>query len=121
MVTLRKTLIVIPLFVFILACQLISRPVQGVQDAAGTAAAIATQGGQLVTQVSGYVTNIPPIKTVIPIPSGLPGVPGNILDPKSPPLAEWNGIPIMQQAIAGDESEGVYAYRVVATSEDIQD
>lgn len=121
MFRLRKYLIVIPALIFILACQVFSRPLQQAQDVAGTAAAIATQGGQLVTQVSGYVTNIPPMETFVSIPTGIPGLPGSILEPKSSPLSEWMGIPIMPQASVGDESEGVYTYRVDATSDEIQE
>lgn len=121
MVKLRRYLIVIPLLIFIMACQLISSPVQQVQDVAGTAAAIATQGGMLGTQISGFTTSIPPIASVIPIPSGLPEVAEDMFNPKSPPLSEWNGIPVMPQASAGDETEGVYVYRITATSEEIQD
>lgn len=121
MVDKRKILIVIPVLIFILACQLISSPIQGAKNAAGTVAAYATEGGQIETQVSGFVTNLPPIGTAIPIPSGIPGVPEGMFDPKSPPLSEWKGIPIMPQAVAGDENEGVYVFRIAATSDEIQE
>ena len=90
---LPKTLIVVPAILFILACQVISRPIQQVEDTAGTAAAFATQGGQIITQVSGLTTNIAPIETMIP--SDLPETAEDFLNPQSSPLSEWKEIPIM--------------------------
>jgi hypothetical protein len=121
MSNIRKSLVVVPALLFVLACQAISNPIQQVQDTAGTVAAIATQGGQIITQVSGLTTNIPPIETILPNASALPNIPDDIFNPQSQPLPEWNGIPVMPQASAGDESDGMYVYRIAATSEDIQD
>lgn len=116
MKTLRKTLIVIPVLLFILACQAVTRPVEQVQDTAETAAAFATQAGEMVTQVSGLATDVAPMQTIMPV---LPS--GNPLDPQSAPLSEWKGIPVMPQASAGDESEGMYIYKVAATLDEIQE
>ena len=105
---LRKSLIVIPVLVFILACQAVARPVQQVQETAGTAAAFATQAGDLVTQVA-------------PIQSAIPDVPGDVFNPQSPPLSEWKGIPVMPQAIAGQESDGMYVYKIAVSAQDVKD
>lgn len=122
MKTLRKTLIIIPMLVFILACQALTRPLEQVKDTTGTAAAYATQAGEVVTQVSGLATEFAPIETLMPNPSAMPEFPsGNPLDPQSPPLSEWNGIPVMPQASAGDESQGMYVYKIAATSQEVQD
>jgi hypothetical protein len=122
MKTLRKTLIVIPMLVFILACQAVTRPIEQVQDTAGTAAAYATQAGEVVTQVSGLATEFAPFETLIPDPSAMPEFPsGNPFDPQSPPLSEWKGIPVMPQAIAGEESQGMYVFKIDAASQEIQD
>lgn len=109
----RKTLIVIPLLIFIIACQTVTRPLQQAQDTAATAAAFATQAGEFVTQASGLATEIAPVQTFIPQ--------GNPLDPQSPPLSEWKGIPVMPQASAGDESDGTYSYKVAATVQEAKD
>jgi hypothetical protein len=121
MSNLHKSLIAIPTFLFILACQAISSPIQQVQDTAGTAAALATQGGLIITQVSGFATYVVPIETILPDPSALPNIPSDIFDPQSTPLPEWNGIPVMPQASAGDESDGIYVYKIAVTSQEIQD
>lgn len=117
----RKSIIVIPVLLFILACQAVTRPVQQVQDTAGTAAAFATQAGAIVTQVSGLTTEVAPFETLLPNPSAMPSIPENFFDPQSPPLSEWNGIPVMPQASAGEESEGMYTYKIAATTQEIQD
>ena len=109
----RKMLIVIPILAFILACQTLTRPVQEVKDVAGTAAAIATQAQDFVTQASGFATEIPSLGTDIPL--------GNVFDPKSPPLSEWKSIPVMPQAVAGEESQGLYVYKVTMTAKDVED
>lgn len=121
MKTVRKTLVVLPILLFILACQAVTRPIDQAKGAAGTAAAIATQAGEFVTQASGLATNVAPFETLMPNPSAMPELPNNLFDPKSPPLSEWKGIPIMPSASAGDESDGMYVFRVAATSQEIQD
>lgn len=40
--------------------------------------------------------------------------------PTGDPLAEWNGLPIMPQAIVGEESEGSYAFTVAASEDEVQ-
>ncbi|MBV6467902.1 MAG: hypothetical protein PGMFKBFP_03275 [Anaerolineales bacterium] len=122
MKNLRKLLVTIPVLVFILACQAVTRPFDQAKNTASTAAAFATQAGSFVTQASGFATEIAPFETLMPNPSAMPELPsGNPLDPKSPPLSEWKGIPIMPQASAGEELEGMYTFKVAADSKEIQD
>lgn len=35
-------------------------------------------------------------------------------------LQEWNGIPIMRDALAGDEQDGIYRFTTLASREEIQ-
>jgi hypothetical protein len=81
-----------------LACGVISNPISGAQNLASTAQALASA-----------------------IPTGLPDV-TKYLNPQGEPVSEWNGIPIMSQATAGEEfSKGTYSFRVSGVSEqDIQ-
>jgi hypothetical protein len=51
-----------------------------------------------------------PTKTPAP-PTLTPNAYGLVL-PVGKPVAEWNGIPVMPDAIAGEESAGSYAYTV---------
>ena len=86
------------LTVTVLACGLISNPLSGAQNLAATAEAIGSA-----------------------IPTGLPDV-TKYLNPQGQPVKEWNGIPIMSQATAGQEfSKGTYSFRISGVSEqDIQ-
>ncbi len=86
------------LIVTVLACGVISNPISGAQNLASTAEAMASA-----------------------IPSGLPDV-GKYLNPQGTPVKEWNGIPIMTQATAGEEfSKNTYSYRVPGVQEsDVQ-
>jgi hypothetical protein len=81
-----------------LACGVISNPLSGMPNVASTAQALASA-----------------------IPSGLPDV-SKYLNPQGSPVPEWNGIPIMSQAVAGEAfGEHTYSYRVNGVGEqDIQ-
>lgn len=93
----RFTLLAI-LIVTALACGVISNPLSGAQNLASTAEAMASA-----------------------IPSGLPDV-SKYLNPQGKPVTDWNGIPVMSQATAGEEfSKSTYSYRVSGvTTQDIQ-
>jgi len=86
------------LIVTALACGLISNPLSGAQNLASTAEAMASA-----------------------IPSGLPDV-SKYLNPQGKPATDWNGIPIMSQATAGEEfSKSTYSYRASGvTAQDVQ-
>ena len=94
----HKFMLLAILTVTALACGVISNPLSGAQNLASTAEALASA-----------------------IPTGLPDV-SRYLNPHREPPSEWNGIPVMSQATAGEEfSKGTYSYRVSGVSEqDIQ-
>lgn len=117
----RRILILVPILAFALACQTVMRPVEEAQGGVSTAAAFATEIGGYATQAAGLFTQAAPISTLMANPSLVPGLPsGNPLDPQSPPLTEWNGIPIMPAAIAGSEMEGgIYSFKIEAPVEEI--
>jgi hypothetical protein len=78
----------------VLACGVISNPLAGAQNLASTAQALASA-----------------------IPSGLPDV-TKYLNPQGKPVSDWNGIPIMPEASAGEEfSKGTYSFRVSGVDE----
>ncbi len=73
----------------VLACGIISNPLSGAQNIASTAEALASA-----------------------IPTGLPDV-SKYLNPQGKPVSEWNGLPIMPEASAGQEfSKSTYSYRI---------
>lgn len=117
MSTLHKSLMIAPLLVFILACRAVMAPVEQAQETGATAAAFATEAGQVVTQLSvfatqvgGMSTQMAPFATAFPAGTDESGLPAELFNPQNPPLTEWSGIPIMPGAVAGDESPGLYGY-----------
>ena len=115
----RKNLIVIPVLIFVLACQAVMRPIEEAQGGVSTAAAFATEIGGYATQASDLATQAAPLSTLMANPSFVPG--GNPLDPQSPPLTEWKGIPIMPSASAGDDVDMVYSFKVDASDAEIKE
>ncbi len=78
----------------VLACGIISNPLSGAQNIASTAEALASA-----------------------LPTGLPDV-SKYLNPQGQPVSDWNGIPIMPQASAGQEfSKSTYSYRISGVDE----
>ena len=78
----------------VLACGIISNPLSGAQNIASTAQALASA-----------------------LPTGLPDV-SKYMNPQGTPVADWNGIPVMPQASAGQEfSKSTYSYRVSGVDE----
>lgn len=98
-----KFVFVSMLIVFVLACNAITQPFEDAQQAVGTAQSVATQ-------VVGIATTIP-IETLSALPTTIAGV-GNYFDPQGAPATEWNGIPIMPQATAGQEFDATnYSFK----------
>jgi hypothetical protein len=109
---LSKLLLLSVLIVFVLACNFVTQPMEDVQNLASTAEAVASAL---------------PIQTLQALPSALPSdLPDleqfNYFDPEGTPLSEWNGIPIMPQATAGEEfNEYTYSIKVNATVQEAVD
>ena len=77
-----------------MACSLTTAPISGAQNLASTAEALAT--------------SLPSDLSVIP---GMPDITG-FLNPSGAPVEAWNGIPIMPEAIAGEEFDlNTYSFR----------
>jgi hypothetical protein len=91
-----------------IACGLISNPINQAKGLAATAQAMAS------AMPSGMPSGMPNIP-------GLPDV-GSYLDPTGTPVSEWNGIPIMSQATAGQEfNANTYSFKASGITEtDVQ-
>ena len=100
--------------VFMLACAMITNPINDVKNTANTAQSFATDANALLTQAA-------PIGTLIANPSLIPDV-EKYSDPQGTPVAEWNGIPIMPQATAGQEHDSAnYSFKFTGTTQEAQD
>lgn len=106
---LSKSLLLFVLIVFVLACNFVTQPIDDVKNLAGTAESIASAL---------------PIETLQALPSVLPTDLSdfeeyNFFDPQGVPLSEWNGVPIMPQATAGQEfNDYTYSFKVNTSVED---
>ena len=113
---LSKFLFVAALVVFALACNLVTQPINDVQNLAGTAEAIATS--MPVETLQALSSAVPTFEALA---SAIPDF-GKYFDPQGTPAAEWNGIPIMPQATAGQEfDEKTYSFKANVTVQEVYD
>lgn len=107
------------LILFILACNTVTQPIQDVQDIAGTAQSFATA---LPVETLKAIASQIPVETLEALPSALPDIQG-YFDPQGTPVSEWNGIPVMPQATAGQEfaDTHTYSFKVNATVAEAQE
>ena len=112
-----KLLLITVLALFILACNLVTGPISDIENAASTAESVAS--ALPVETIEAFTTAIP-LQTLEALPSAIPDM-GNYFDPTGTPVDQWNGIPVMPQATAGEEfGEATYSYTVPASALDVQ-
>ncbi|HEY6072971.1 MAG TPA: hypothetical protein VIV15_06125 [Anaerolineales bacterium] len=119
----KRLILMVPVLIFLLACQTLLKPINDVKDVAGTAQSIATRANEMSTQMAPISTAF--AATQEPDGSGAQtpdvSIPGNLFDPQGQPLTSWKDIPIMPQAVAGEEIESVYSFKVNATAAEVHD
>jgi hypothetical protein len=113
---LSKYLLVFVLLVFVLACNFVTQPIRDVQEGIQTVESIATAI---------------PIQTLQAFPSMVPTLEGiasaipefdNYFDPQGTPASDWQGVPIMPQATAGQEFDNnTYSFRTDAAPQEVVD
>ncbi len=122
---LSRLVLVLVILPLTLACNFVMQPFNQAQDAAATIEALAT---------------IMPVETLSAMPTAMgeifptleagmtamPDIPGmgdygNLLDPIGEPVKTWRDIPVMPQAVAGQEFPDVftYSYRVLASMDEV--
>jgi hypothetical protein len=125
---LSKFLFMFVLVVFVLACNFVTEPINDAQNLAQTAQALGTALPIETLQALGSAI---PAETLQALPSAVPTLEalasalpdfGNMLNPQGTPVQEWNGIPIMPQATAGQEftENNTYSFKAPATTTDVQ-
>jgi hypothetical protein len=79
---------------------------------------------QISTQIpSGTLEALPSMMPSLEaLGTNIPDIQG-FFDPQGTPVSEWNGIPVMPQAIAGQEFKdaSTYSFRVDASVKEVQD
>jgi len=115
MSTIYKYTLLTVLIVTTLACGLISNPLSGAKNLASTAEAVASSMPIETLQAAASA-----------MPSGVPNIPGVLnveayLNPTGKPVSDWNSIPIMPAASAGQEfNKNTYSFKVSDTVENVQ-
>jgi hypothetical protein len=110
-----KIILGLTLIGFVLACNLLTRPVRDVENLASTAQALAS--AIPIETLQALPSSMPDIDG---LPTGMPDI-GNLADPQGEPLTEWNGIPISPAATAGEETTGLYSYKANGTISELSD
>jgi hypothetical protein len=115
---LSKYLLVFTLIVFTLACNFIAQPFNDAQNVVETAQSFAT--AMPLETLQSFATNMP-VETLQALPSAMPDF-GNMLNPQGEPVPEWNSIPVMPQATAGQEfNDTTYSFKVDAKLQEVTD
>lgn len=122
MTRLNKLISITTLVLFILACNFVTQPVRDVQNVAETAQSIASAlPVETIQALASQVASQVPVETLQALPSALPEI-GNFFNPQGTPVAEWNGIPIMSQATAGQEHDSSnYSFKATVTVQEAKD
>ncbi|HXD12137.1 MAG TPA: hypothetical protein VN653_18860 [Anaerolineales bacterium] len=116
---LTKFLLVFVLIVFILACNTVTKPFNDAQNVVETAQSFAT--AMPLETLQSFATNMP-VETLQSISSAIPNF-GDMFNPQGEPVSEWNGIPIMSQATAGQEftDSKTYSFKANASVKEASD
>jgi hypothetical protein len=110
------------LLVFALACNFVTQPVRDVQEAVSTVQSVSS--ALPLETIEAFATSMP-IETLVgtaqAAASEMPDF-GNMFNPQGEPVSEWNGVPIMEQATAGQEHDANnYSYKFTGTTKEAQD
>ena len=126
---LSKTLMALGLILFVLACNFVTQPIRDAQNLAGTAQSLAS--AIPVDTLRALPSQIP-VETLQAFPSTVPTLEalasalpdfGEYFNPQGAPVSEWNEIPIMPQATAGQEfnQNNMYSFKADVTAPEVQD
>lgn len=119
---LSRFLSVIGLIVFALACNFVTQPIRNAQKAISTVQSVETaMPFKTLESLATSLATSMPVKTLEALPSAFPEI-TNTFNPKGEPVSEWNGIPIMSQATAGQEFDAsTYSFKGDMTVKEVQE
>ncbi|HEU0295854.1 MAG TPA: hypothetical protein VFR47_24155 [Anaerolineales bacterium] len=118
MLRMSRFLLVAGLVVFALACNFVTQPIRDAQDTVSTVQSVAS--ALPLETIQAFATSLP-VETLQAISSEVPDF-GNMFNPQGEPVSEWNGIPIMPQATAGQEHDANnYSFKFTGTAKEAQD
>jgi hypothetical protein len=112
-----KLLLVPALALFIIACNLFTEPINNGGGVPETAQAFASE---MPFETLQALATAVPVQTFEALPSAIPEI-EQYFNPSGSPVEQWNTIPIMPGATAGQEfSASIYSYTVPAPAADVQ-
>jgi len=115
---LSKFLLLFTLIVFVLACNTVTQPIRDAQEAVETVQSFAT--AMPLETLQSFATNMP-VGTLQSISSAMPNL-GDMFNPQGEPVTDWNNIPIMTDATAGQEfSPTSYSFATPSTASAVKD
>jgi hypothetical protein len=122
---LSKILSLIVVIVFLLACNMVTQPLNDARNLAQTAQALGTT---LPIETLQAIASAIPAETLQALPSAAPTLEalatafGDIANPQGTPAQEWKGIPIMPQATVGQEFSNAssYSFKANVTTTEVQ-
>jgi hypothetical protein len=130
---LSKILMLTVVIVFLLACNFVTQPFEDAQNLAQTAQALGTAIPiETLQALPSAIASAIPAETLQALPSTVPTLEalasalpdfGNMFDPQGTPVQEWRGIPILPEAIAGQEfsENNTYSFKANVTAKEVQD
>lgn len=125
---LSKILSLMVVLIFLLACNFVTQPFQNGQDLVQTAQSVTTLiPVETLQAIPSVLPTVIPQETLDALPSVIPSVEAfateivDSMDPQGTPLQEWQGIPIMRQATAGEENSGTYSFKANVSAQEVQD
>ena len=130
---LSKILSLTVLLVFLFACNFVTQPINDAQNLAQTAQSLATTIPiETLQALPSAIASIIPAETLQALPSSMPtfeamasAMPdfGNMLNPQGTPVQEWRGVPILPDAVAGQEFSvnNTYSFKANVTPKAVQD
>ena len=121
MTRISRILLLAVLFIFVMACNFVPQPINDAQQAVETVQSLATA---LPVETLQALPSALPVETIESIASEIPDFENfNFFDPQGEPVDSWNDIPIMSEAIAGQEfpDSNTYSFKVDATPQDVQE
>ena len=130
---LSKFLSLTVLLVFVLACNFVTQPINDAQNLAQTAQALGTAIPiETLQALPSVIASVVSEETLQALPSAMPTLEalassmpdfGNMFNPQGTPVQEWRGIPILPEAIAGQEfsENNTYSFKANVTAKEVQD
>lgn len=127
-----KFLSLLVVIVFLLACNFVTQPINDVQNLAGTAQALGTLVPiETLQALPTIIASAVPAETLQALPSAIPTLEAlasampdfeNLFNPQGTPVQEWQGVPVMSQATAGQEfsENNTYSFKANVTVQDVQ-